>query len=206
MTEKDFTPSGRFIIEDLETLRVLADPLRSQIYEIFLNRPASVRQVAEQLGLAPSRLYYHVNMLEKFNLLRVVETRMVANIQEKFYRAVAYELEVAHGLLDFKTEEGKITAAEMIRNTLDTTREDLLRSLEARSYVLERGAQEKPRSVIVTRHTATIPDELAQEFHERLEALLSEFGTSDQGPGGDPPRQTYALAIAYYPSFYYPID
>lgn len=203
MTENDFQPMARYIIEDLETLRVMAEPLRGQIYEILLNKPANVRQVAEQLGLAPSRLYYHFNMLEKCGLLRVVETRMVSNIQEKRYRSVAYELEVAPGLLDFRTEQGKQSIAELSVNTLDVTRDDLVRSLQARAFMLEQGANEKPRSIIITRLMASLSDERAEEFHGKLKALLKEFSDADQTGQPDAPDQQFALTIAYYPSFYY---
>ena len=203
MAEKEFQPLERFYIEDLETLRVLAEPLRTQIYEILISQPANVRQVAERLGLAPSRLYYHFNMMEKFGLLRVVETRMIANIQEKLYRSIAFQLEVAPGLLDFKTEQGKQSIADVMVSTLDTTREDLLRSLQARAFVLEQGAPERPRSIIITRLMASFSDEQAEAFHQRFKHLLEEFSDADQTGQPDAPNQQYALMVAYYPTFYY---
>ena len=48
-------PQETFLIEDLETLRTLSDPLRMQVYEILIAEPSTIRQVAERLGLAPSR-------------------------------------------------------------------------------------------------------------------------------------------------------
>jgi DNA-binding transcriptional ArsR family regulator len=203
MAEKVFQPLERFIIEDLETLRVLAEPLRTQIYEILLSEPGNVRQVAERLGLAPSRMYYHFNLLEKYGLLRIVETRMVSNIQEKLYRSVAYELEVAPGLLDFKTEQGKQSIEEVLVSTLDTTREDLSRSLHARAHNLEQGAEEHPRSIVVTRLLASLKDEQAEEFQRRLRALLQDFGNADQTDKPGDPHQPFALTVAYYPSYYY---
>jgi len=203
MTDKEFQPLERFIIEDLETLSVLADPVRNQIYEILLTGAMNVRQVAERLGLAPSRLYYHINQLEKFGLLRVVETRMVSNIQEKLYRSVAYSLEVAPGLLDFDTERGKQSIQEVLVSTLDTTREDLVRSLQARALSLEQGAPERPRSIIVSRLMATMDDARAEEFHDRLRVLLQEFGEADETGKGEASRLQFALTVAFYPSFYF---
>jgi len=198
---EDFNPQNLFIIHDLETLRVMADPLRTQIYEILLQAPASVGQVAERLGLASSRLYYHVNMMEKLGLLRVVETRMVANIVEKFYRAVAVQLDVAPELLNFSTEEGQEAVTELVTSGLDATRDDLLRSFQARLFNLEHGAQVKQRSVMITRTTARITDAYAEEFHTRLQALLEEF--QEQGRIGDDQEENYALMVAFYPSFHY---
>lgn len=199
-------PLPFYQIEDLDTLRTLADPLRTQIYEILLAEPANVREVAERLGLAPSRLYYHFNLLEKVNLIKVVETRMVGNMVEKFYRAVAYNLDVAPGLLDFQKSELKETLDELLTVSLDATREDLIRSVNARLIDLEQGAVEKPRRVMVNRLTARIPDDVADEFHKRLNELLAEFGASDTASQDGEPLQQYALTIAYYPTFYYSSD
>ena len=203
MAEKAFQPLDKFFLDDLETLRVLAEPLRTQIYEILLTQPGNVRQVAERLGLAPSRMYYHFNLLEKFGLLRVVETRMVSNIQEKLYRSVAYELEVAPGLLDFKTEQGKQSIQEVLASTLETTREDLVRSLQARAHNLEQGAEERQRSMVVTRFLASLNDQQADEFQERVLTLLKEFAAADQTDKPEDPHQPFALTVAYYPSYYY---
>ena len=50
---------GVFVINDLETLKVVADPVRNQIMEVLEKKPQNVKEVAEKLGLAPSKLYYH---------------------------------------------------------------------------------------------------------------------------------------------------
>ena len=199
---EEFTPAKTYTITDLETLRTLSDPLRMQIYEIVLDTPSSVRQIAERLGLASSRLYYHINQLEKFGLIRVVETRMVANMVEKIYRAVAFELELAPGLLNFSVEENRETLTNMMVNHLDITRDDILRSLQARQMAVEQGAEQRPRTMMVNRLLATIPDEVADEFTRRLQALIKEFGEKDHARGAD--VQTYALTVAFYPTFYYP--
>jgi DNA-binding transcriptional ArsR family regulator len=204
---EEFTPQDIYIIEDLETLRVLADPLRTQIYEILLQGPASVGQVAERLGLAQGRLYYHVNMMEKLGIIRVVETRMVSNMVEKMYRAVAYNLEVAPDLLNFNTEQGKQTVAEIITSSLDATREDLQRSIQARLFDLDRGVEEKKRTVMVNRVTARIRDEDAEAFRERLHALIEEFTSKDSTSHEDNKEfHPYAMMVAFYPSFYFSKD
>ena len=203
---ENFEPAVRMLIEDLETLRIISDPLRSQIYEILLPQPGNVRQIAERLGLAPSRLYYHINLMEKAGLVRVVETRMISNMVEKIYRAVAVELEVAPDLLNFanQTHEGKQAITEMLVGALDTTREDLLRSMQARLFDLSQGAAAKPRSVMISRTTARIPDAYAEEFQARLKALIDEFTAKDlEAEQSSGPVQNFALLVALYPSFYY---
>lgn len=199
---EEFVPAQTHTITDLETLRTLSDPLRMQIYEIVLSEPCSVRQIAERLGLASSRLYYHINLLEKFGLIRVVETRMVANMVEKIYRAIAFGLELAPGLLNFNVDENRETLINMIVSHLDITREDILRSLQARQLAKEQGAEPKPRTMMVNRVLASIPDAVADEFSRRLQELLKEFAEKDNAAADD--AQTYAMTVAFYPTFYYP--
>lgn len=58
-----FKPTPEMIITDLETLKVLADPLRLSIIE-YLSRPGTVKKIAEKLDKPPTKLYYHFNLLE----------------------------------------------------------------------------------------------------------------------------------------------
>ena len=201
---EEFQPADTFLIEDLETLRTFADPLRAQVYEILLQAPASVRQVGERLGLAPSRLYYHINLMEKLGLIRVVETRMVANMVEKAYRAAAYKLDVASDLLDFGSDSGQQAIHGLLTTGLEATRDDLLRSLHVRQMELEQGAEARPRQVMVSRTTARIPDAKADAFRSRLQALIAEFDEADRTKDKDGEGlQDYALLVAFYPSFYF---
>lgn len=204
---EDFQPVETFIISDLDTLRVAAEPLRMQILEVLIQQPLSVRQVAEKLGQSASKLYYHVNLLEKHGLIRLVETRQVANLVEKFYRAAAAGFEVDPGLLSFTIDQGKATYQDILAGTLDTTREDILRSFQARLFDRERGAPPQPRRALINRQVSRLTEERAGEFLERLEALVKEFEAAEKestGEHAESDLQTYALAIAYYPSFYYP--
>jgi len=189
-----------YLIKDFETLKVIADPIRNQILDVLLSKPQNVKEVAEKLGLAPSKLYYHFNMLEKFGFLQVVETRQVSNLIEKYYQATASYLSIDPNLLTFNTDEGKESIQSVMAAAIDTTKEDLLRSLQARSLQLEQGAAEQPRSITISRNLSNLSDEQFENFHQRLEALIEEFSEADSKDAND---QTFALTIALYPSYYY---
>lgn len=191
---------GVFTINDLETLKVVADPVRNQIMEVLEKKPQNVKEVAEKLGLAPSKLYYHFNMLEKVGLIKVMETRQIANLIEKYYQTTSSFIDIDPNLLNFSTTEGKENLYTMVTSTIDTTREDLLRSLQARSLQIEQGAEGKLRSVTLSRYISNMSDEKANEFHKRMQELLEDFIDTDTK---DPDQQTFALTIALYPSFYF---
>jgi len=194
------TPSA-YKIQDLETLRLISDPLRAQILELCATEARTAREMAGRLGLAPTRLYYHINLLEKHGLLVVDETRTIGNLIEKTYRAVAVNLDVDSSLFNFETAQGKENLYGLVTSALDSTRDDLLRSLQARSQALEQGAAPTPRTVMLKRVTARLSEARINEILKRLEALLAEF---DQNDG--PEDQAYNLTLAYYPVFYYPED
>ena len=70
-------------------LRALAHPLRLRVLELFAEQPRTTMQVAELLGQPPTRLYHHVNALERAGLLRLREKRPNRGTVEKWFEAVA---------------------------------------------------------------------------------------------------------------------
>ena len=194
-----------FIIQDLDTLKVISDPLRNQILEALILEPLTVNQVAEKLGMTASKLYYHVNLLEKHGLIQVVETRTVSNLIEKVYRAVATRFTLDHDLLSFETPSGQETIYTAVASTLDSTREDVLRSFQARAFNLEQGAEAQLRRAIFNRALSRLTEEKVQDFQNRLNDLVADFEEADmQEAGENQDLQSYALTVVFYPSFYYP--
>jgi ABC-type Zn uptake system ZnuABC Zn-binding protein ZnuA len=69
---------------------------------------------------------------------------------------------------------------------------------------LEQGAEERIRQVILTRLTSKISEEKAEEFQERLKALLKEFDDANiETAERAEALQDYALMVTFYPSFYF---
>lgn len=199
---KESMPASLMLLDNLETLKVLADPFRNQILEVLAARPMTVNQIAEKLGVQPSKLYYHVNLLEKHGLIQVVETSIKANIIEKQYWIAAYQYDLGEDLCNFATPLGRESVSTSMVAPIETTREDILRSLQARATALDQGAQAHPRQVIIYRELRQIPDELADEFIERLKELTKEFEAFKNHEISDD-VEAHALTIAFYPSFYY---
>lgn len=200
---KEDKPNKPFRITDLETLRAVSDPLRVQIVELLQDQDLTVKQVAEKLGLAPSKLYYHFTTLEKLGLIEVAETRMVANMVEKVFTSSANALDIDPAIFRFSKEGDNEPFTTAIASMIDATREDILRSLQARQFQLEQGAPEKSRRFIINRVISRIPEERVQEFQERLVTLLQEFEKENDASVRGSKHQPYALTVAFYPSFYF---
>lgn len=198
----EFKPAPTFTIGDLETLKVIADPLRGQIVEILVSEPSTINQLGAKLGLAPSKLYYHVNLLEKVGLVKVVDTTQRGNIIEKHYWVTALDYRVDENMFNFSTPEGQQNISNLMTAPLETTRQDIIRSLEARAFNLEHGAEKHPRQVMITRELSRITDDQAEQFIQRFKTLVEEFTTANDSELDDD-AQVHALTIAFYPTFYY---
>lgn len=203
MAIEPFQQKPEFLVEDLELLKVLADPLRTQIMETLVMEPLTVKQVADRLGLSPSKLYYHVNMLEQYGLLQVVETRMIANMIEKHYQTVASSFRVDPALLTFSTAEGKESISNIFSATLDALRADLMRALEAKTLTEHQGKNEEKETILLTRLSSRMSKSRAEAFRARLNELKKEFDAAEDEET-DEPKQLYALTIAFYPTIYFP--
>lgn len=200
---KRHTPAPLLLIKDLEALKTIADPLRTQIMEVLEPQPLTINEIAERLGLSASRLYYHINLLEKHGFIQVTDTTLHGNIIEKQFGVVARDFDLDPELLRFASEadSDKQPFYSLMLNMLEATRADLARSLEAREFNRQQGAHMNPRRVLLQRAVRRIPENRAEEFMARLEALFTEFQEAPEGPKTKTP--IYAMTLALYPSFYY---
>lgn len=92
-------PAGRppaeiHVIDDIETARLVSDPLRVRLLGAFAASPRTTKQAADLLGEPPTKLYRHVEALERAGLLAFRGERQNRGTVEKYYQAVATRFEV----------------------------------------------------------------------------------------------------------------
>jgi len=85
----DYELDDLLVVTAAEQLRALADPLRGTLLELVLERAATVTEMAKAVDRPKSSVAYHVNLLTEAGLLRVVRTRRVRAIEERYYGRVA---------------------------------------------------------------------------------------------------------------------
>ena len=90
-------------------LRALADPLRGTLLDLLLERAATVTEMALAVDRPKSTVAYHVNLLVDAGLLRVVRTRRVRAIEERYYGRVARTIYI--GALHHRDEDKQIVSA-----------------------------------------------------------------------------------------------
>lgn len=169
-------PIDVFVITNLETLKVVADPLRLQILDLLRREPQTVKQINERLQTPLSRLYYHTGLLEKYGLIHVTRTQFVNGIPEKHYQATAYKLSVDHALLSSPLAASLDTSGLdiFLSAVLDDTRKDIQRSVQEGLLDLSAEAPLE-RQLYLGRCWARLSPEQMQQFRTRLKALVEEF-------------------------------
>jgi DNA-binding transcriptional ArsR family regulator len=163
------------IVSSSRELRAMADPLRSTILQLLLERAATVSELAEAVGRPRSTVAHHVGLLADAGMLKVVRTRRVRAIQERFYGRTARIFYVGAIHPD---------QARTLANQLVTAAAESAPAHEADDL----------RAII--RH-ARIPAERAAEFWERVMLLASEFAQLPRS--GD---AVYGFAAGLYPAEY----
>lgn len=105
----------RLKTQTLELMKVMSDRRRTRILHLAADQPVTVKQLAEQLGEEPSRLYYHVKKLMEVDLLEVVETRQHGNLVEKYYKAINHDDVIYRGDFHLQSEHAQLALAFMHR-------------------------------------------------------------------------------------------
>jgi len=134
---------GTYTVTDLEQIRALADPLRLRILGAFCTVPRTTMQVAEVLGEKPTKLYHHVDALERVGLIHLTETRPNRGTVEKYYQAVAARFQAGVSALSPSSDPGEKLSAQqtMLNSILDSARDELLACL--RPGQAEQASQEE---------------------------------------------------------------
>ena len=176
---------GTLQVRDLDTLKVLADPLRLRILERLALEPATAKQVAERLELPPTRLYHHFAVLERVGLIELVERRPKRGTVEKYYRTTARRFRLDPGLLgpiasgDGASRDAGAALLEQTASELRATGEasgrGLLMSLQVR------GDRRRVDGLLA-----------------RLEALIEEADEDRSGSAGAT-DVAYRLLVAAFP-------
>jgi DNA-binding transcriptional ArsR family regulator len=163
-----------------EQVRAISDPLRTTILGLLHERAATVTELAAAVKRPKSTVAHHVNVLFDAGLLRVVRTRRVRAIEERYFGRTARMFYVGLG----RRRDGVDLPPDF--NDFEVAAKESAGAFDAGTV----------RAFI--RH-ARIPEEQAAEFWRRVDDIIHEF---DRLPrSGD---TTYGFAVGLYPMVDYP--
>lgn len=163
-----------------QQVRAISDPLRTTILGLLHERAATVTELAGAVKRPKSTVAHHVNVLAEAGVVRVVRTRRVRAIEERFYGRTARMFYVGLG----RRAEGAPLPADF--NDFAVAAEESVAAYDAGQL----------RSFI--RH-ARISEQQAAEFWRRVDQVIHEF---DRLPrSGD---TAFGFVVGLYPIVGYP--
>jgi DNA-binding transcriptional ArsR family regulator len=91
----DYDLADRMALTRPAQVKAIGHPLRTTILQLLHERAATVTELATAIGRPKSTVAHHVEVLTRNGLLRVVSTRKVRAIEERFYGRTARMFYVA---------------------------------------------------------------------------------------------------------------
>ncbi len=164
----------RMVVTAPHQLRAIADPLRGMILDLLLERAATVSELAEAVNRPKSTLAHHVKVLVDAGMLRVVRTRQVRAIEERFYGRTARNYQVG------RVRPQDVTPPPWPNELADAADESVPAYLADKTRALRRHVP--------------ISNERAAEFWERVITLMDDF--SQLPRDGD---TTHVFVVSLYP-------
>lgn len=86
------------VVAEEAQVRALSHPERVRILTYLVDREATAAQVADALGGTRGGTHYHIRELQKAGLIEIVSRAESGGVLEKYYRAVARNFCLAHGI------------------------------------------------------------------------------------------------------------
>jgi len=192
-------------ISDLETLKVISAPLRVQILErIGLASEAgdltTVKQLSEDLEIPPTKLYYHINLLEKHGLIQIAETKVVSGIIEKYYQIAAKRIRADLDISKNTTidrNEGLALTLSSLKNMFDKTYTDVEKSLQCRMQKSDDGEQQETGKMFSTQAMLQLSLDEAQTFIDEVSEIIDKYGDIN-----NPNGLIFGLTLVFNPNYH----
>ena len=86
---RDYEAADTLVVSDPAQHRAMADPFRAQLIQLLRDRARSTQEISEELSVPKGTVGHHLKVLEAAGLIRVVRTRKVRAVTEKFYGRTA---------------------------------------------------------------------------------------------------------------------
>jgi DNA-binding transcriptional ArsR family regulator len=138
-----------------EQFKALGDAFRQKVLGVLMERAATTTQLAEALNCPTSTMAHHLNVLTEAGLTKIVKTRRVRAITERYYGRTAKLYIGVSSATDSQENLGQQILRQRLQEITGMPRdEDVVSSMF--SY-------------------ARIPADQAQAFAEKLTQLAREF-------------------------------
>ena len=182
-----------YTLETLEQIKVLADPLRIRILEAF-GEERTTKQVADLLGEKPTKLYHHVDALEKIGLIALSRMRQNRGTLEKYYLAVARTFRADSRAFQAKERSKKSAAILQVTSTIfDTTSAELASLVDHGEDAKKAIEEEGIVSFLEVRATKAQLKEFRGQLNDLVKSLTAAAENDEPGQG------SYRFTLAFFP-------
>ena len=165
----DYKAKETMIVAKPAQLRAMADPFRVQLIQLLGHRARSTQELSQELSMPKGTVGHHLKVLESAGLIRVVRTRKVRAMTEKFYGRTAR-------LFLYQTEDpadGRAISAVTLRQAANEV--DLAPLVAGFGLV-----------------RARLTEKEIDRFERRVKKLMDDFRGADK-PGGAPSSLTAGI-------------
>lgn len=190
-------PDDLRVIDSVETLRVVADPLRLRVLARLRRGQATAKQLAADLDTPLKGLYYHLGLLEEHQLIRVAATRVVSGIIEKQYTVTAYRISVARALFAPEVAGAHAGLDVFLSFVLDHAHVEIQRSIAA-GLINPAAPTPAAGGLNLGRLWMRLAPAERDELDQRLHDLHAEFAAR-QAPPDAADAQHFEILIGIYP-------
>ncbi len=156
------------IINTQPQFKAVSDPIRSRILGIIQHRPATAKQIADQLGVTPGAVGHHLHVLETAGLAQVVARRVIRGIIANYYTRTAR-------IFEFKFPPDVTGEQLMTLHLVTRMRDDISETL----------AEQGEAGVYSASHPrARLSRERVEVYKKRLLDLVNDFIAEEPDPHG----------------------
>jgi len=169
------------VIGNTAALRAVSDDQRQRILNLLVGAPLGAAELASRLRVAQTRVYYHLDLLAKNGLIRVVAERPAGRRVERIYRAVARWFRV-----DAKLIGGGKSVARARARILDQAMVDFREALD-------RPSKGKDPTLVMRTFVRLHPAQIGRLRKRLIEVVQSLDPSQEKG-------EVMEVAIALFPA------
>ena len=166
------------VLSSIEEVKAISDPIKFKILMTFNNmeKPATVKQIADALKEVPAKVHYHVKKMEKLGILQLIYTKEVNGIIAKFYEPTARHFEVKCSD-DIDNASKTVLLGEtqiMLSKIYDTSKETFLEELS------EAAKKNEKINGTLTMRDLYLTETQAEEFSKYIEDFFNKYKIQDK--------------------------
>jgi len=154
------------ILRELDQIKAISQVYRLDIIDAFNNEEATAKMISERLNESHAKINYHIKILVKVGILKLVREKIKLGIVEKYYLPIAKKYVVDSGSLNSNKEMTK---------TLNKVSVAFFEHLSKDFYGnIENGTNEPPKKINYL-EDIYLTDEEADELNDEINNCIDNF-------------------------------